>query len=397
MNETLWEYVALADRDRPEEPTSDKLRTGLASLWERFRPWSGQAPALGKDNLDAPPERVLDEVVPRPDFTAAAEALGVAVEERLRENTSLLVVFEPGDATRAAFGLVAENRGWCRADPPTRDAIRTGARDWAAALPQETAMPLVLPALERCYLRHHRGLEPVRRLFDRISRGEGPWIVGCDSWAWAYLRWALGAEALFPATLALRGFDGERLCHWLAQLARGTDWVFRDAESGAPLLRAGAESGAPADPEEEAQTFFTTLAGRSQGVPGVARAIWRYALSVEVTDAAKKEAEQESPAELGQTLWVAPWSKLSLPTVPAGSSQTDTFVLHTLLLHGGLEEDILEALVPPSGGERSLVALHRLRRERLISKSDTTWRVDPLAYPAVSRHVADYFGLGDGL
>ena len=58
------------------------------------------------------------------------------------------------------------------------------------------------------------------------------------------------------------------------------------------------------------------------------------------------------------------------------------FLLHALLLHRGLEGDVLGALLPiPPGRLHSY--LLRLQALELLSRAGARWQVAPLAYPAV--------------
>ena len=96
--------------------------------------------------------------------------------------------------------------------------ILTGGQDWLTQL-EEDDEPLVLPHLEHCFLRHYDGLTLLRRLLDHIFSRSRRWLVGCDSWAWAYLSKALKVDTVFPTPFILEAFDQERLKIWFQQLA----------------------------------------------------------------------------------------------------------------------------------------------------------------------------------
>ncbi|MFN2360840.1 MAG: hypothetical protein ABR522_07160 [Marinobacter sp.] len=60
----------------------------------------------------------------------------------------------------------------------------TGDSAWLETLPKGSTQLWVLPALERCFLRHTNGLDLLRGLMERAFSGEwGPGIIGCDSQA----------------------------------------------------------------------------------------------------------------------------------------------------------------------------------------------------------------------
>ena len=103
------------------------------------------------------------------------------------------------------------------------------------------------------------------------SLGRG--IIGCDSWAWAFLRRA--GPNCRARTLTLQAFDQERLSLYLQGLAEGAEkplLAFRQAHSGKYVLPPPAES-----PDEAAvvdRDFLNRLAAYSRGIPGIARTLW---------------------------------------------------------------------------------------------------------------------------
>jgi hypothetical protein len=69
-----------------------------------------------------------------------------------------------------------------------------------------------LPNLEKCYLRHPSGLNTVRHFFTELrSGGLGRGIIGCDSWAWFYLKHVIGGG--LPDALV------QRVMPWVAKRA----------------------------------------------------------------------------------------------------------------------------------------------------------------------------------
>ena len=72
--------------------------------------------------------------------------------------------------------------------PPPYEAVLSGDDRWLADL-GEPGGPWVLPELERCFLRHAAGLSLVRKVLERAASGHlAAGLIGCDSWAWAYLQ-----------------------------------------------------------------------------------------------------------------------------------------------------------------------------------------------------------------
>ncbi|WP_299310510.1 hypothetical protein [uncultured Halomonas sp.] len=90
-----------------------------------------------------------------------------------------------------------------------------GAPRLAGACPLGEARP----RLERCFLRHAEGLAGVRRLVEQALAGRlGPGIIGCDSWAWAYLQHTLALPE--GQAFTLQPFDGADLDRYFAAAAR---------------------------------------------------------------------------------------------------------------------------------------------------------------------------------
>jgi hypothetical protein len=78
-------------------------------------------------------------------------------------------------------------------EPPTAEALLTGN---AVLLPEQEGGVYVVPALERCFLRHYRGIRPARRLVESVWGRPCRLVIGCDAWSWRYLRRAVQIDAL---------------------------------------------------------------------------------------------------------------------------------------------------------------------------------------------------------
>ena len=238
----------------------------------------------------------------------------------------------------------------------------------------------VLPELERCFLRHARGLDLVRRLLEAAVAGRlGRGIIACDSWAWAFLQrvWAIPQ----PEVYTLQAFDANRLAvHLLNPASAGAGhglWV-RNARTGEDVLPLGdVEGGVPASDE------MRRLAAHCRDNPGIAWRYWRSHLRTEPDpSAADIDAENGQPADAWpadtDTMW---WSSGRDPVMPADTGDDMAFVLHGLLLHNGLPEELLARLMPLSRDQLGAV-LQRLARLGLVECDVRPWQVAPLGYTA---------------
>lgn len=263
-------------------------------------------------------------------------------------------------------------------EPPTAQEILAADVQWLTRCCDSGPGLWALPALERCYLRNANGLALVRGFLDLAFSGAlGPGVIGCDSWAWAYLQ----RICAWPATpvLTLQAFDGAALTALLLQPeTQPTQAVrFLSAHSGISLLPE------PEDGEEDAQTPVSPelrqLAARCRGNLGVAWHFWRERLRTAIEPQATQTGDDAPPPT--DAIWVAPELE---PRAPASDAGDETaLVLHALLLHNGLEAPLLASLLPIAAAHLNLQLL-QLHALGLVERQDADrWQVTPLAYPGV--------------
>ena len=397
---TLWQYVHSGDFAAPAGTVQQTVRTGLAGFWENLRqpdetPDEAFQPV---DELHALPEALLRRAVPIFDDTAASQALSQCLQPWLDrksdEQPAVVVIGPPFAGQQAVLRKWQAEHDWRVIEPPTPAQILEQDLDWLETLADDDGRPWVLPALEDLFLRHAAGLTIVRTLFDRLWRNEYPrGIIGCDSWAWAYLRYVW--QGRMPPAFALHAFDGERLAAWIAgseQAGRRRRFVFRQADDGAYVLpppEVEAGSGKP----RKTSRFLAELALYSHGNPGISAAIWRQSLQAE----ADIQVESQDDEETTQfTIWVTPWERVKHPVLPSALPRRDlTVVLHTLLLHGGTQTEALPQLLPLSTNE-IMQAVLTLQSAGLVEAVADRWRVSAPGYPVVRQVLKDEGYLIDG-
>jgi hypothetical protein len=300
----------------------------------------------------------------------------------------------PYHGTSEILTAWAQARGWRLVSAPSPEMILTGGQDWLTQF-EEDDEPLVLPHLDHCYLRHYDGLTLLRRLLDHIISQSRRWLVGCDSWAWAYLSKALKVHTVFPTPFILEAFDHERLKIWFQQLAAESGeetFVFRQLDSGKYVLPPATGDEASGDRSQgsgiETSDFLKNVAAYSRGIPGIAWALWRRSFGfVNAMEEDGEENDKEAQAAGGGSavypILVKPWSQLNLPGFPSqGASLGLLMVLHALLIHGGLWSRILPELLPLSPME-IFEYLHLLEASGLVESGQGFWRVTPAGYPSV--------------
>lgn len=386
----LWQWINLADYSLPTVSVNVVTENWWATLGKRSRHDEDDSETINRVNgLEVLSDEQLMQIVPDPpDWRGAAAALNGALEDGLMSRKpNQLTAFVVGPPHGGVAGILrqwAEQCQWRILEPPTPEQILATDLTWLSAQKIDD-QAWVLPALERVYLRHAAGLDLMRQfLRQACSGGLGRGIIGCDSWAWAFLRRA--GPNCRARTLALQAFDQERLSLYLRGLAEGAEkppLVFRQAPSGKYVLPPSVES-----PDETAvvdRDFPSRLAVYSRGIPGIARTLWRASLRTrpDAETPAEESASDDSKPSY-QTLWITPWNDLKKPTLPAHAGRDHAFVLHTLLLHNGLTAEWLEQLLPLSP-DQVIETLWLLQDADLLEQVGEVWQVSPSGYPIVRK------------
>lgn len=368
----------------------------MLGLWQRLtasKKGNNTSPA-NTEKLKSLSDDLLNVAVPAPDWGSALSPLHHALipwyKKRSHDNPAIFIISPPHGGNARILQQYARAKGLSIIPTPTPKQILMADDLWFEAFTANNRSPWVLPALEQCYLRHVSGLRLIRHFFERLFSGAlNRGIIGCDSWAWAYLKLAMKLNR--TNTLAAQSFDQQRLSYWFGELAHratGKKPIFLRSDDGSPVLHPVVETGAANDGKEVGD-FLKRLAAYSRGIPGVAWTLWRQSLNTlpdkdnNVTDAA--------PAPDGKgkkTLWVTPWDKMCLtaPLLPLEDIQV--LVMHALLLHNGLHRSLLCHMLPFQVHEldQALILLEGLG---ILERKEKKWRVRAAAYPAVRRAMGD--------
>ena len=242
--------------------------------------------------------------------------------------------------------------------------------------------PVVISNLEHWFFRHQEGLSVVRTLVDRLSGSNTRALIGCDSWAWAFLQAAIGIEDILGEPRVLAPFDAERLDLLLREFLNLQEFEFRQSGSDEPVFPAPS----PSDRENKQQSqvrvpeLIRKLAARARGNPAVALALWRNSLRTHSDDTDKSPTIKSTRS----VLWVEPPSELTLPQLPMGIDRVHRYLLHSLLIHGGLRWSLLLTLLPfPADELQRRVA--ELLGANILEVNDETLNVSLAAYSLVRR------------
>lgn len=347
-DELVWEYVPLGEYKTPADTVQRTVTTRLSAFLGRLGlpEKKKEAPKEKGADLQALPQKVLKAAAPEPKWRDAAAALHRALRKTFSEQSdraAAVVVGAPFSGHAEALVTLAKAAGWPIVPPPSLRQVLKADLEWVDSLARTTP-PWVMPLLEKSFLRHERGLALVRRLLaDSVSGRLGKGIIGCGSWAWAYLQ-QISAEAdVFPA-LSAQALDARRLQRWFSRIApkdsQGRGFRFKPAGEATELL-SSSRSGQD-DAKGDINRLFTPLAAYSRGIAGVALSIWRSALR-KTPGKTGADSKGTDPADV---IRVLPLSEVTLPSMPPLDRPTGAFVLHALLIHNGLSEQILDELLP---------------------------------------------------
>ena len=95
-----------------------------------------------------------------------------------------------------------------------------------------------------------------------------------------------------------------------------------------------------------------------------------------------------------QELWLL--DALADAELPADTGEVATLLLHTLLIHGGLDDQALRYVLPFSDHE-ALNARFSLAQRGILSGQEGRWQVAPLCYASVRQLLASRNYLVDPL
>ncbi len=393
----LWQYVPADDYKLPATSVEHTVRIGIAGLWQRLRPSKPKTETLfeAEDDLQTLSGTILDQIASPPDWCVATSALTAALETWLNSNQAnhqpVVIVGAPHTNNAEILSLWAQEQKWRVIESPTAEDILAQNENWLDQLAGDDT-PWVLPSLERCYLRHAQGLALIRRLFDQLcSDRASQGVIGCDSWAWAYLRHIWSGQ--LPLVFMAQAFTHQSLEAWFQSLAAGSDlapFLFRQQDNGKYVLEPPPESAEEIDQAPEISNFLERLASHSRGIPGVAWALWRQSLQGEgdFSEALSEEERRQVHQNRASKIWVTPWEQLKQPSFPADFSQAQAFILHTLLLHNGLPANLLAQLLSLSATE-VFQHLYSLQAAGLVESGAEVWRVSPLGYPVTRQFLQD--------
>ncbi|MGS2744374.1 hypothetical protein ACU6TU_12395 [Halomonas sp. LS-001] len=388
MKKTLspWQVVTLESFQTPEQTQASQWRRS----WRAATTWmvgqeASERQAKRESELRKLPEIALSHWVPAIDWTPAAETFNQAMEE-FSEAPLIIFISPPHGGHEAVVSHWAEQQDVNCLPIPTFKDITTGCLDWVEHGRRQNDW--AVPALERHFLRHSQGLQGVRELIERALSGRlGKGVIGCDSWAYAYLQQVVGLEGV-PA-VTLQALEGEHLASYFTHLATGEDYpAVYSTRTGKQVLASHNDSAADKT-SETPHKELQRLSAHCRGHLGIAWHYWRERLREPA-----ENGDREGPRESSQALWLL--DALAEAELPADTGDVATLLLHTLLIHGGLDDQALGHVLPFSHHE-ALNARFSLARQGILRDYQGRWQVAPLSYASVRQLLESRHYLVDSL
>lgn len=282
------------------------------------------------------------------------------------------------DEPRSPDPLAIPSQLYNALDPERKEPTDADARPEAVEVSpserlKERQTVVVIPSLERYFLRCIQGWEGIEYLQNLALRDRSRfWVFGCGYWAWAFLDRVCQISAYLEQRHPLPPLDDAALQDWLEPLVQSV------------LQRHPPES--EAEPSVSA-SYWKALASLSGGNSTTAAHLWVTSLRVRADDL---------PAEAGARSPLAAFEQGELPlhlvkpVLPSLTSleALDRYLLHALLVHGGLTRSHLANSLGEDGQVvRSRVQV--LKRAGVIWERQGLLQVHPAHYPKLRSELSN--------
>ncbi len=390
-----WTYIPVGDFKPPSSPVTEATRGGVRLLWTALRHAVFREKAESQEEvvLDRPSDTLLRELTPVPDWTDAAAALSHTFEKEWFEENHpkrpiVAIVGPPGCDHAALLRELACQHKLQISEAPIADELMVSdslQKGYLHSSDASSEAILVIPNLEHWYLRHEEGLATVRDLMEHLLSRQRRAILACDSWAWAYLNHAIGIGEVVGTPQTLAPFDANRLDKWMRRHLDIEGFEFRygrENELVFPTANADDDDSETKQPPKSA--ILRSLAAKSRGNLGVALALWRDCLRTAPDDANGHASENHDTSK--RQMWLASPSELERPGLEFEIENVHNFILHAVLLHGGLPASTLVKLLPLPDHEVRL-GVNTLRRSGILEVRSGRLQVSLASYPFARRQL----------
>jgi len=237
---------------------------------------------------------------------------------------------------------------------------------------------MVVPALDRHFLRCIQGWDSIESWQAQISRDRDRfWVLGCNHWVWVFLDRVCQISAYLEQIEFLPTLESEDLQTWLAPLIEKITRHPDDPNS----------ADASDAPERNDDAYWQALASLSGGVGSTAAALWLRSLHLRAENL-PEDPSTIAAASLTDLAKLAP--QLIKPTLPGlpDFEAFDWYLLHSLLLHGGMTHRHLAASLGET--DRQIRAhVQALQNQGILQTDGNRLRVNPAHYPKLCSELAN--------
>ena len=382
-----WSFLPLSEFEVPHSTTNP-----VSGPWSRFWNWirrglnGGEEPGE-QQQFDRPSRGQIEQVLPAFPWSEAGRALARYLEERPSDRPTArltAVVGPPGSGVAETIEAAAKDGGWQILEAPEwKDLIDPGKLpdDLFASQLQEHDGLLAIPRLQRFFLRHHAGMNTLRRLLEQLAAGKRRVVLGVDSWSWNFLDLVVHLADLVDDMATRAPLNGDCLNRWFCPAKESGVPIFRAGRRHELFQSASEKNTTGEENDDKVPVLLRQIAVAARGNPAVARALWAHGFRIPPEDKNPEGRE-------GRTYWVTRPGDQTLPQPPRPLTSMTRFVLHAILLHSGLSSEQLIFLLPFPNVD-VLAEIHRLAKSEVIEQAQGRWGVTPLAYPAVRNHLQE--------
>ncbi|NJL97320.1 MAG: hypothetical protein HC924_00035 [Synechococcaceae cyanobacterium SM2_3_2] len=413
-----------------------QAQSQMQQWWHRLDPHSptpGDPGVAGAEQPHAFPPEHLTQLrsqiqalrVPPVQTEAITTALAQALDRWQQDPTrcnGLVVLGSPVDPIEA---MVKQALAQTHLPHPAKILTWTQRPELMLNLPQQLQagfpLPLdlecrspevvALPRLELAFLRGMSGLDGIEWIRDQVfAQRSRFWLVGCPSWAWAYLDITLQIGSYFDVVVKIPELDRKQMSSWLQPAWSGVSPQKATLSQFQALTQELSQSQDPA-PDEIVDTYFKILADISKGRSAIAAQLWLGSLSQsesesESSDSGPSESESSDsgpsdPESAGADTHSAIltdahilWKSPTLPTLPDLANH-DKYLLYAVLLHRSIS---LPHLAVSLGASVSATQsqVQSLLRAGLLELHQGILSVSPIHYLKLRALLAgDNFLVGD--
>lgn len=365
----------------PEMPTE---RT-IISIAERVKNWFTQEddePMVSADQLRRTEGQERDNAPAAPPCAPLEREIGTALDawaSQVDGQSTQFVLVLPPNQHRALLAEWAEHHDHPLLPTPDRSRLLTEVNQ---PFSLEGEGILVIPELSHWFLRHRHGLTQVTRLLSAVSATRRPCIIGCNSWAWAYLCRAASASQWLPQARTFQAFDQHRLHSWLLSLDQcdtSQPTRYRESRTGDDVFQTDENGKCESD-------YFESLSALSLGIPWVAWNLWQRSVRTVRDDDAPDDDDKDDDTDQ-TTLWLVEHKEMVLTE---DIRESALFILHALLLHGQLNREQLHHVLPASRSNADMAPVtSKLIENGFIVERQDGLRCTNAAYPAIRRYLEE--------